>query len=229
VPAIPEDPAGYVQALARHRYFEATAFTQEDLARARYYAENTRRQELADRSTDIASFLASLAMRMKVEPVNPLNLERVTQLLNKSNQFNLTTRRFTLAEVREMGTSPDWLTLALSLRDNLGDNGLISVLFLRKQRSVLAIHTWVMSCRVLQRGVEQFAFNEVVGLARSAGCSRVLGTYIPTAKNGMVKHHYRQLGFEPAGADGDQTFWSLAVGEATRLLPHYIEREASNG
>jgi FkbH-like protein len=228
VPDLPEDPAGYIQAVALHRYFETVSFTQEDSARARYYSENAKRQELASQTTDIDSFLASLGMRMKVEPVNELNIERVTQLVNKSNQFNLTTRRFTLAEVRGMMACPTWKTLTFSLRDSLGDNGLISVILLRKHGDALAIDTWVMSCRVLQRGVDQFARNEIVSLARKEKCTHILGRYIPTTKNGMVKEHYRTLGFESTGVDGEQTCWSLAVSDALQPLPHHIEREARN-
>jgi FkbH-like protein len=229
VPDLPDDPAGYIAAIARHRYFETTSFTREDSARARYYSENSRRQELAAGAPDLESFLASLRMKMKVEPINELNIERSTQLINKSNQFNLTTRRYTLAEIRELVANPDWRTRTFSLRDDLGDNGLISVILLKKQADALAIDTWVMSCRVLQRGVEQFARNELVELCAAAGCARLLGTFIPTAKNGLVIDHYAKLGFAPGCPDGEQTFWELPIDGAVTPLPHFIEKEASVG
>jgi FkbH-like protein len=227
VPDLPEDPSGYVAALARHRYFETTSFTREDSARARYYSENSRRKEMAVGAPDLESFLASLRMKMKVEPINDLNIERSTQLVNKSNQFNLTTRRYTVVEVRSLVSSPEWRTRTFSLRDELGDNGLISVILLRKQGDALAIDTWIMSCRVLQRGVEQFARNELVDLCRAEGCVRLLGTYIPTAKNSLVVDHYAKLGFSPAGADGAETFWELPVEGAASPLKHFIERDES--
>jgi FkbH-like protein len=227
VPDLPDDPSGYITAVARHRYFETTSFTREDSARARYYFENSRRKELAAGAPDLESFLASLHMKMKVEPVNDLNIERSTQLVNKSNQFNLTTRRYTLAEVRGLVSNPEWSTRTFSLRDELGDNGLISVILLRKQGDALTIDTWIMSCRVLQRGVEQFTRNELVDLCRREGCVRLLGTYIPTAKNALVVDHYAKLGFVPAGTDGEQTFWELPVEGATPPLRHFIEREES--
>jgi FkbH-like protein len=227
VPDLPEDPSGYIAAVARHRYFETTSFTREDSARGRYYFENSRRKELAAGAPDLEAFLASLRMKMKVEPVNDLNIERSTQLINKSNQFNLTTRRYTLAEVRGLVESPEWRTRTFSLRDELGDNGLISVILLRKQGDALAIDTWIMSCRVLQRGVEQFARNELVDLCRAEGCVRLLGTYIPTAKNSLVVEHYEKLGFSPAGSDGAETFWELRVDAAATPLAHFIERDAS--
>lgn len=226
VPDLPVDPSGYIAAVARHRYFETTSFTREDSARSRYYFENSRRKELAAGAPDLESFLASLHMKMKVEPINELNIERSTQLVNKSNQFNLTTKRYTLAEVRGLVENPEWQTRTFSLRDELGDNGLISVILLRKQADALAIDTWIMSCRVLQRGVEQFARNELVDLCRAAGCRRLLGTYIPTAKNGLVVDHYAKLGFSPAGSDGASTFWELDV-ESVPALPHFIERDES--
>jgi len=227
VPDLPEDSSGYIAALARHRYFETTTFTREDSARARYYFDNSRRKELAAGAPDLEAFLASLRMKMKVEPINDLNIDRSTQLINKSNQFNLTTRRYTLAEVRGLIESPEWRTLTFSLRDQLGDNGLISVILLRKQGDALAIDTWIMSCRVLQRGVEQFARNELVDLCRAEGCVRLLGTYLPTAKNSLVVDHYAKLGFSPAGSDGAATFWELPADAAATPLPHFIERDAS--
>jgi FkbH-like protein len=226
VPDLPEDPSGYVAALAHHRYFETTSFTREDSARAQYYFENSRRKELAAGAPDLESFLSSLRMKMQVDPINDLNIERSAQLVNKSNQFNLTTRRYTLAEMRGLVESTEWHTRAFSLRDELGDNGLISVILVRKQGDALAIDTWLMSCRVLQRGVEQFARNELVNLCRAEGCVRVLGTYIPTAKNSLVVDHYAKLGFSPAGSDGAATFWELRVDESTSPLKHFIERDA---
>ena len=225
VPDLPEDAAGYVQALALHRYFETVAFTREDTARSRYYAENAQRKELASRATDLNSFLASLGMRMKVEGVNEMNLERVTQLVNKSNQFNLTTRRYTTAQMREIADSPEWRTLTFSLKDSLGDNGLIGVILVQRREESMLIDTWVMSCRVLQRGIENFSRNELAGLARREGCRRILGRYIPTSKNGMVKDHYARLAFEQAGRDGDCTIWSLSVDRLLNHLDNFIERE----
>jgi FkbH-like protein len=228
VPDIPADPAEYVRSLAGHRYFETIALTREDAERARYYAENARRKDLAARACDLNSFLASLAMRMTVEPVGEANIERATQLVNKSNQFNLTTRRYTPAQVREMADSADWRTLTFSLRDNLGDNGLISVVLLRLRHDALVIDTWVMSCRVLQRGVEEFVWNELVELARRQGCPRILGSYIPTPKNSMVAHLYPCLGFEPDGSDGERTLWAMLLRDGLAPLPHFIEREATH-
>lgn len=228
MPDMPEDPAAYVPAVARYRYFETTSFTREDAARTRFYAEDSRRRELAASSADLDSFLKSLAMRMQVSPIHELNIERATQLINKSNQFNLTTRRYTLAEIRAIVADREWRTLTFSLQDSLGDNGLICVILARKQEETLSIDTWVMSCRVLQRGVEQFVRNELVSLAVQEACTGVSGTFLPTAKNALVANLYQQLGFEPAGADNGQTFWRLSVAEGLQPLSHRIERESDH-
>ncbi len=211
VPDMPEDPAGYIQAVACHRYFETTSFTQEDASRTEYYAQNARRQELHSKAEDIDAFLSSLQMTAKVEPVNDLNIERVTQLINKSNQFNLTTRRYTLAEVRALRTDPDWRTLTIRLADKLGDNGLVSVIFLKKSGARMEIDTWLMSCRVLQRGVEHLALDMLVAQARAAGCEAVVGTFIPTEKNGMVRDHFPKLGFQSLEEQGGTAQWVLPL------------------
>jgi FkbH-like protein len=211
VPDMPQDPAGYIQALAKYRYFETISFTQEDSLRAEYYAQNSKRDLLASKFEDLDRFLASLEMYARIEPVGDINIERVTQLINKSNQFNLTTRRFTHAEVHALMSDPGWITLTVSLRDNLGDNGLISVLFLRTEGENLEIDTWLMSCRVLQRGVEQLVINQVVHKAMELGCSSIYGAYIPTEKNRMVSDLYSRLGFIKTGEKAEATNWILTL------------------
>ncbi|MBI3684534.1 MAG: HAD-IIIC family phosphatase [Acidobacteria bacterium] len=229
VPDMPPDPAGYVQAVARHRFFETVSWTKEDASRAQYYELNARRKEIAAEATDLDSFLASLDMKARVEPVNRLNIERVTQLVNKSNQFNLTTRRRTVAEVDAIGSNPDWITLTISLNDKLGDNGLISILFSRKEGNTHVIDTWVMSCRVLQRGVEQLALNELVARCRAHGCSELKGVYIPTERNGMVRELLSSLGFAAAGNDGDTTLWTLSVRDQYSPWSTHIQVEKPDG
>ena len=160
--------------------------TDEDLKRSEYYLQDRQRRQLATAHTDINAFLQSLEMEARIEPINSANIERSTQLVNKSNQFNLTTRRYTLAEIKEKVESEDWLTLTISLRDKMGDNGLISVLLAEQSDQDLVIDTWVMSCRVLQRGVEALALEILLKEACRRGCARVLGCYIPTAKNHMA-------------------------------------------
>ncbi len=212
VPDLPVDPSGYIEALCKHRYFETVSLTAEDAKRAASYSQNAQRQALEAGSTDIGSFLSSLEMVGRIERVSDVNIERATQLINKSNQFNLTTRRRTLAEVKQLASRDDWRLLTIALADKFGDNGIISVLFLQKCEHRVEIDTWVMSCRVLLRGVEQFALDAIIRTARKLGAATLAGTYIPTERNSMVKDHFSKLGF--AKLDGDEqgtTRWTLSI------------------
>jgi FkbH-like protein len=220
VPELPEDPSGYIQALAKHRYFETISFTKEDALRTEYYKNNAKRDMLASQSDDLNSFLISLDMKANISPVNSINLERVTQLINKSNQFNLTTYRYTHPEVEAIANNPNYRTLAISLKDTLGDNGLISVIFLKKDGPVLLIELWLMSCRVLLRGVEQIAINQIVSIANSLNCETIVGKYIPTEKNNMVSDLYSTLGFQFNEKIKNISFWSLKVDSFTPLKTH---------
>ena len=227
VPELPDDPAGYIRAVARHHYFETVSFTREDGERVHYYAANAKRSELLSASVDLGEFLQSLEMKATVEPVCATNLARVAQLVNKSNQFNLTTKRRTAVEIEKLAADPDWTTLTVSLSDRLGDNGLISVIFLQRQEEALVVDTWLMSCRVLLRGVEEFVLNEIVEVAADRGLVRVEGIYAPTPRNGMVADHYEKLGFECAGEEGDGSRWTLAVA-SHEPREHFILCERSS-
>jgi FkbH-like protein len=226
VPDLPPDPADYVAAVARHRYFETISWTTEDSSRAAYYAHDAERRALAADAPDLDTFLASLDMSARLQPVQASNLERVTQLVNKSNQFNLTTRRRTSGEIKAMAGDPDWRTLTVSLNDKLGDNGLISVIFLKRENARFLIDTWLMSCRVLSRGVEQLALNRLVELAGECGVRSLVGTYTPTERNGLVRDHYASLGFDASGSEGESTIWSLAVDQFAPR-PCHIRVEAA--
>lgn len=207
VPDMPEDPSYYARTLAEYRYFEKPSLTAEDAARSSHYAANRRRRELAETADSLDVFLASLRMRATFEPLGDANIERAVQLINKSNQFNLTGVKRELSAVRALAADPEWRTMAVSLRDNCGDNGLISVLLLRLDDGTLIVESWVMSCRVLQRGLENRILSELTELAGAAGCRRLEGRYVATAKNGMVKDLYGRLGFERAGDDGEVEVW----------------------
>lgn len=228
-PDMPADPAEYIAAVARHRYFEMAALTTEDLQRSDYYIRNRQRRELESAHTDVEAFLASLEMTARVEPIYNVNLERSVQLINKSNQFNLTTRRYTLAEISQRLASPAWVTLTISLQDKFGDNGLISVILAEIRDKTLAIDTWVMSCRVLQRGVEYLAANELAMAALRCGCCRLTGMFIPTAKNGMVADHYARLGFEKTDEDPvGTTRWVRHLAQEPVLFPTHIQTVRSD-
>ena len=195
VPELPDDPAYYPRYLAAAGYFETVAFSEEDRARADQYQTNAARAELMSSSSDMDSYLRSLDMRCRIGPVSSVNRARVAQLINKSNQYNLTTRRYTEAQVADMETRPDKLMLQARLEDRFGDNGIISIVIVDKTRREWDIDTWLMSCRVLGRRVEHALLKTIAGFARSEGAAALTGSFIPSAKNQMVQDHYEKLSF----------------------------------
>ena len=223
VPELPQDPAGYVRALDQHRYFEMVALSQEDLERSQMYAADAQRKAMMTATVNLDEYLQSLNMTAVVEPLNDVNFERFAQLINKSNQFNLTTRRYSPADLQRVRSDPNWITSGFRLRDQFGDNGLICVVLGNKGEEALEIDTWLMSCRVLNRGVEELVMGHLHKLAREAGLKSVEGEYRPTSKNSMVKDHYQGLGFEKvAQSDDGVARWRLPVGEDESRWPHHI-------
>jgi FkbH-like protein len=207
-----EDPSDYPQLLDDAGFFEVTAFSAEDRQRTLQYQENTKREKLLETAADYADYLRTLEQRAVIGPFAEGDLNRITQLINKSNQFNLTTMRLGRSQVEELMIDSDVLTASVRLTDRFGDNGLISVLSARRQNGHLRIDEWLMSCRVLKRGVEQVLCNYVVEQARSFGATYVLGVYIPSAKNGLVRDHYKSLGFRPVGnTEEGVTTWQLDI------------------
>ncbi len=210
VPEMPEDPALYVRALAALNLFETTSFSDEDQKRGALYREEAGRQLLRTQATSIEDYLRSLDMQIKLERFNPLNLPRIAQLIQRSNQFNLTTRRYSESVCETLMADGDGhFPFSLSLKDRFGDYGLISVVILKLAAREIDIDEYLMSCRVLQRGVESFAMNAIFELARRRGAERVRGRYLPSEKNGMVASFYRDFGF----VEGDDGIWSLPVAD----------------
>jgi FkbH-like protein len=228
VPELPEDPSGFIQALDRHLYFQTVLIAAEDLQRGEMYKANAQRQHAEVAAGNIDDFLKSLDMRARVEPVNKANLERVAQLIARSNQFNLTTRRHSAAAVMKMVQSADGFTMTVSLADRFGDNGLISVIMGTVDGQELVVDTWLMSCRVLKRGVEQFVRNHLVCYARERGLIAIRGEYVPTAKNALVRDHFAGLGFLCVSGDpGTQSWWKLPV-EGCTDLKNFIQEASAN-
>ncbi|MCE6960023.1 HAD-IIIC family phosphatase [Cereibacter sphaeroides] len=225
VPEVPEQPEDYVRCLAASGLFETVAHTADDARRAEQYAANAERRRLEIVAPDMDSFLAGLGMEMRIGPVERVDLVRVTQLINKTNQFNLTTRRYTEAEVEAMIADPDILTFCVRLTDRFGDNGIVCVVLGRLRPDgeggrLLEVDTWLMSCRVLGRRVEEAVAAVIAGAARDAGASTVVGCYRPTPKNGMVADLFPRLGFHPAGGDGHSALWRLDLAAPPPPPPH---------
>jgi FkbH-like protein len=211
VPELTEDPADYISLLANAGYFEATGLSQEDLARADFYQANAERVSL-QRVGNLEDYLRSLHMMATISPFKAVGRIRIAQLINKSNQFNLTTRRYSESEVEAFENDPLKFCLQVRLTDRFGDNGMISVVIFDKDRDEWSCDTWLMSCRVLGRRVEELLLATVAEAARSAGAKRLKGTYIPTKKNGLVVEHFAKLGFTKTGdlPDGGTT-WALEL------------------
>lgn len=225
VPEVSTDPIDFVTALERHRYFQVATLGSEDFKRTEYYKANAERAEMeAAVGGSIDDFLRSLDMTSVTGPIQPATLERSTQLINKSNQFNLTTKRRNVAEVQGIAEAKDWLTTTITLVDRFGDNGLISVILSRVEKDVLVIDTWVMSCRVLKRGVERFTLNYLCDEAHKRGLKSIRGEYIPTPKNDLVRNHFAELGFENVETKADgHTVWQLALA-GREPLSNFIKR-----
>jgi len=211
VPELPDDPADYTSTLSQAGYFENLRITKEDRQRSGQYRDNRIRTELAAAAGDISSYLQSLEMRLIVSPFDDVGLPRIVQLVNKSNQFNLTSRRYSPDGIREIVTSPDVFGLQFRLLDRIGDNGVISIIICRLSGCEdVAIDVWLMSCRVLGREVEHCVLNAIVEEVRRHGRSRIIGEYIPTSRNVIVKDHYKRLGFTKIGEEPDGwTKWCL--------------------
>ena len=203
VPELPEDPALFPRTLLAAGYFETVAFSDEDRARAAYYETNAKRASLKERVGDLDDYLRSLDMTASMTPFDALGRKRIAQLVNKTNQFNLTTRRYSEAEIEAFERDPDCLTLQVRLADSFGDNGMISVVICRRVGDDWEIDTWLMSCRVMGRRLEEAVLDELVRQAQAAGIDHLRGLYRPSARNGMVAEHYDRLGFETLSEEPD--------------------------
>jgi len=217
VPELTEDPSDYPLLLLAGGYFEAVTFTDDDRARAGQYQANAERAQLAETARDINDYLASLEMVIRFDPFDATGRSRISQLTNRSNQFNLTTRRYDDAAVAALEQRKDAFTLQVRLADRFGDNGMISVIICLANGTDWTIDTWLMSCRVLNRRVEQAVIDVLAASARQRGITRLIGHYIPTEKNGMVREHYAKLGFQPAGQENVAEVWHFDV---AAHMPH---------
>jgi len=213
VPDMGDDITLYPARVQSGMFFETLALSREDTERAATYAANAAREESQGKFADYGEYLASLQMHAEIDGFRPVYLERIAQLINKTNQFNLTTRRYTFAEVGELATSANHVTLYGKLTDMFGDNGLISVVVGALDGTTLNIDLWLMSCRVLKRDMELAMLDLLAERASAAGATRLVGRYLRTAKNAMVADHYEKLGFTllNAAADGSSSEWELEV------------------
>lgn len=205
------DPAGYAAQLQDCRLFESHNVTDEDSQRTTQYHAESKRRELLKSTTDMESYLASLEMIGSVRDFTDVDVPRLAQLIARSNQFNLTTLRRSESDLRALIDHPQWICFSMRLGDRFGDHGLISVVIAKLENETAHIDTWLMSCRVLKRQVEDAMLNELVQRVRAKGVRRLLGVYLPTAKNGMVRDFYPQMGFTACCITHERAEFVLAL------------------
>lgn len=211
VPELPENPEDYLEFLYGMNLFETASYSSADKDRTKQYQVEAQRVSLSKTFTNEADFLQSLNMVSVVSGFTKFNIPRIAQLSQRSNQFNLRTIRYTEADIEVLANDPNVIDLSFTLEDKFGDNGLIAVVIMKPlDNESLFVDTWFMSCRVLKRGMELFTLNTMVERAKASGYKKIVGEYIPTAKNSMVLDHYKLLGFTKV--EGKSTdIWELNI------------------
>ncbi|MBC7641432.1 MAG: hypothetical protein H7174_03700, partial [Flavobacterium sp.] len=209
VPELPEDPAEYLEYLYTLNLFETISFSNEDLARTKLYQTEAKRATNQQKFTNEDDFLKALEMVSDVQVFNKFSKPRVAQLSQRSNQFNLRTIRYNDDDIEKISQNNEFYTFAFTLEDKYGDNGLICVIILNHQNADnVFIDTWFMSCRVLKRGMENFVLNTIVNFCKQKNYKNLIGEYLSTSKNEMVKNHYQNLGFTEI-----DILWELKVND----------------
>lgn len=207
-----DTPEHYIITIDRAGYFETTHFSADDMQRNEMYRANIARSQAQTNFKDYGEYLRSLEMEGEIKPFSPVYMSRISQLTNKSNQFNLTTRRYTQAQIEDAAADPMKITLYGKLTDKFGDNGVVSVVIGTRKGDELHIDLWLMSCRVLKRDMEYAMMDELVSKCMVAGIHRIVGYYYPTKKNGMVSDFYANQGFSKVSEDDTgNTVWEYLV------------------
>lgn len=220
----------YIQVIDRSGFFEVTNFSLDDLQRNKMYRENLIRTQLQHSFADYSDYLRSLDMSAVIRPFESIYMSRIAQLTNKSNQFNLTTRRYTQDEIAQIAGNSDYLTLYGKLNDRFGDNGLVAVVIGEIKGARLDIILWLMSCRVLKRNMEFAMMDEVVSRCSEMGVEEIYGHYYPTAKNGMVRDFYERQGFAKLSETSNgSSEWKLDLRKGYTKKNHVIQVNVEKG
>jgi len=212
--AIPkmDNPSEYIKTIDRNGYFEVTNFSADDLKRNEMYKANVARSEKSAEFTDYNEYLLSLDMKAEIKAFAPVYIQRITQLTNKSNQFNLTTKRYTQQEIESAASDGNHITLYGKLSDAFGDNGVVSVVIGNLNKNICDIELWLMSCRVLKKNMEFAMLDTLVSECKAKGINTIIGHYFPTAKNNMVKNLFADFGFSKISEDENgNTEWELEL------------------
>ena len=233
VPNIGNEVTRYAEIIEQGRYFEPLSLSKEDLERAALYADNSQRAALEKKFANYGEYLDSLDMVAEIDGFKPVYLERIAQLTNKTNQFNLTTRRYTLADMESAAADPQYVGLYGKLADRFGDNGLISIVLGHKRDDALHMDLWLMSCRVLKRDMEVAMLDAVAERALAMDIKTIVGYYLPTKKNAMVADFYSKLGFKPhtetpSDLPEGSTMWTLNLDGYKKQNKHIKITEYTN-
>lgn len=222
----------YIQIIDKSGFFEVTALSEDDLKRNEMYQENAKRQKLQSTFVNYEDYLKSLEMKGEIKSFSPLYMSRIAQLTNKSNQFNLTTRRYNQSDIESLSKDPKHITLYGKLGDKFGDNGVVSVVIGRidgNDNDELHMELWLMSCRVLKRDMEFAMMDELVEKAKNAGVKKIFGYYYPTAKNAMVKGFYGTQGFTKVSEDSEgNSVWEFDIKDNYQKKQNVIKVNQGN-
>lgn len=219
VPELPSDPALYLTYLQSLNLFETASYSQEDADRTGMYRAEAKRRESEVSFASIDDYLISLEMEGYAAAFDDIHYPRIAQLTQRSNQFNLRTVRYTEEDIARIASDDSYVTLYYTLKDKFGDHGLVSVVIMKREtEDVFFVDTWLMSCRVLKRGMEEYIINRMVEEASSKGAKTIKAEYIPTSKNRMVEHIYDDMGFDCKG----EGLYSLEI-EGYRKQKTYIK------
>ncbi len=221
-----EIPYRYIEMLDHSGFFEVTNFSKDDFNKTEMYKENAKRNQLQKSFTNYDDYLKSLNMEAEIGRFTPVYMARIAQLTNKSNQFNLTTKRYTQAEIEETAQDQLHITLYGKLEDKFGDNGVVSVVIGKQDKKRLDIDLWIMSCRVLKRDMEYAMMDSLVEQCKKRGIEEIYGYYYPTAKNSMVKEFYGLQGFDKISEDAEgNAIWKFEINETYEKKNKFIKVE----
>ena len=226
---LPSDPMTYARIVREFPVFERLTLSTEDFERGKMYQEQREREQLEQTLSSREDFYRSLQQEAQIAPVTPATLGRIAQLTNKTNQFNLTTRRYSEQQLNNMAASAEWECFSIRVRDRFGDNGLVGVAILRTQDSTCEIDTFLLSCRVIGRTIETAFLSFLADRARTRRASRLEGWFLPTKKNAPARDFYFNHGFTASSTNGNGTLWTLDLAENTLPCPAWVSLQIMNG
>jgi FkbH-like protein len=226
---LPEDPLAYAATVRDCPIFERLALSSEDQQRTALYAAQRERSHAEQSFQSKEDFFRYLEQEAEIAPVSPVTLARIAQLTQKTNQFNLTTRRYTEQQIADMAARAGWQVLSIDMRDRFGDHGLVGVAITHQEAGTCEIDTFLLSCRVIGRGVETALLSHLAGGACSRGCQRLTGRFIPTKKNAPARDFYAQHGFKVVEESPNGSAWTLDLHQQTIATPEWIRLTTKEG